>query len=253
MEDTYKDSYKDNMVFGLHPVMELFKAQKEVEKVFIQAGLRSPQISEISNYARNNGIPVQYVPVEKMNRLTRKNHQGVVAFICPISYQAIEQVIPMVYEQGKMPFVLMLDRVTDVRNFGAIARTAYAAGVDAILIPSRGSAMINGDAMKTSAGALSVINVCRADNLKTAMDYMKQCGLKLVGFTEKAQQSLWKSDLTGPICVIMGSEEDGISGAYLSKLDQHLMIPMPGDIDSLNVSVATGIVCFEIVKQRLSL
>ncbi len=156
----------------------------------------------------------------------------------------------MVYEEGRDPFVLVLDRVTDVRNFGAIARTAYAAGVDAVLVPSKGSALINGDAMKTSAGALSAINVCRADNLKDALDFLKDSGLRLVGVTEKANDRLWNADLTGPLCVVMGSEEDGISPAYQSRLDQQLLIPMPGDIDSLNVSVATGIVCFEVVRQR---
>jgi 23S rRNA (guanosine2251-2'-O)-methyltransferase len=186
-----------------------------------------------------------------MNRLTRKNHQGVVAFICPIEYQPLEKVVQMVFEDGRDPFILMLDRVTDVRNFGAIARTAYAAGVDAIVIPNHGSASINGDAMKTSAGALSLINVCRVENLKDAIDFLKASGLRVVGFTEKAHDSLWKSDLIGPLCVMMGSEEDGISPAYLKRLDDHLMIPMPGDIDSLNVSVATGVVCFEVVRQRL--
>ena len=143
------------MVFGIHPVLELIRSQKEIEKVYIQGGTRSPEISEIANTCRANGVPVQFVPIEKMNRLTRKNHQGVVAFICPIEYQPLEKVVQMVFEDGRDPFVLMLDRVTDVRNFGAIARTAYAAGVDAIVIPNHGSALINGDAMKTSAGALS--------------------------------------------------------------------------------------------------
>ena len=246
-----EDNYKNNMVFGIHPVLELTRSQKEIEKVYVQAGTRSPEISEIANFCRSNGIPVQYVPMEKMNRLTRKNHQGVVAFICPIEYQSIENVVQMVYDEGRDPFILMLDRVTDVRNFGAIARTAYAAGVDAIVIPSRGSALINGDAMKTSAGALSLINVCRVENMKDTIDFLKASGLRVVGFTEKADDSLWKADLTGPLCVMMGSEEDGISPAYLQRLDQHLMIPMPGDIDSLNVSVATGIVCFEVVRQCL--
>ena len=245
------DNYKNNMVFGIHPVMETLNAQKEIEKVFIQAGTRSPELTEIANACRGIGVPVQYVPIEKMNRLTRKNHQGVVAFICPIEYQPLENVVSAVFEDGRDPFILMLDRVTDVRNFGAIARTAYAAGVDAIVIPSRGSALINGDAMKTSAGALSLINVCRVENLKDAIDFLKASGLRVVGFTEKAKESLWKSDLTGPLCVMMGSEEDGISPAYLKRLDDHLMIPMPGDIDSLNVSVATGIVCFEVVRQRM--
>ena len=246
-----EDNYKNNMVFGIHPVLELTRSQKEIEKVYVQAGTRSPEISEIANFCRANNIPVQYVPMEKMNRLTRKNHQGVVAFICPIEYQPLENVVSAVYEEGRDPFILMLDRVTDVRNFGAIARTAYAAGVDAIVIPNRGSALINGDAMKTSAGALSLINVCRVENLKDAIDFLKASGLRVVGFTEKAKESLWKSDLTGPLCVMMGSEEDGIDPAYLKRADAHLMIPMPGDIDSLNVSVATGVVCFEVVRQRM--
>lgn len=240
----------NDMVFGLHPVEEVIRSGREIEKIFVQAGERSPQISAITNYARENSIPVQYVPVEKMNRLTRKNHQGVVAFICPISYQNIEQVIPMVYEQGQTPFVVVLDRVTDVRNFGAIARSAYAAGAQAILIPSRGSALINADAMKASAGALSLINVCRADNLKDALFFLQQSGLRIVAFSEKGKNSLWNTDLTGPLAVIMGSEEDGVSPAYLKMADDYLHIPMPGDIDSLNVSVATGIVCFEVVRQR---
>ena len=246
-----EDNYKNNMVFGIHPVLELIRSQKEIEKVYVQAGTHSPEISEIANSCRANGVPVQYVPMEKMNRLTRKNHQGVVAFICPIEYQNLENVIQMVFEDGRDPMVLMLDRVTDVRNFGAIARTAYAAGVDAIVIPSKGSALINGDAMKTSAGALSLINVCRVENMKDAVDFLKASGLRVVGFTEKAHDSFWQADLTGPLCVMMGSEEDGISPAYLQRLDQHLMIPMPGDIDSLNVSVATGVVCFEVVRQRM--
>lgn len=241
---------KSDMVFGVHPVLELIRSGKEIEKVFIQAGMRSLEHSEIANHCRSIQVPVQYVPLEKMNRLTRKNHQGVVAIICPIEYQPLERVIPYIYEQGKDPFVLLLDRVTDVRNFGAIARTAYAAGVDAIVIPAKGSALINGDAMKTSAGALSHINICRVDNLKDAIDFLQASGIRVVGFTEKAKQSLWTVDLKGPLCVMMGSEEDGISEGCLKRLDQHLRIPMPGDIDSLNVSVATGIVCFEVVRQR---
>jgi len=243
--------YRNDLVFGLHPVMELLRSGKEVEKVFAQSGNRTPELAEITNHCRAHGIPVQFVPVEKLNRLTRKNHQGVVAFVCPIEYQSLENVVQMVFEEGRDPFVLMLDRVTDVRNFGAIARTAFAAGVDAIVIPDKGSALINGDAMKTSAGALSLINVCRVANMKDAIDFLQASGLRVVGFTEKAKESLWISDLTGPLCVMMGSEEDGISPAYLKRLDAHLMIPMPGDIDSLNVSVATGIVCFEVVRQRL--
>ena len=241
----------NNMVFGLHPVEELIRAEKEIEKIFVQSGLRSPQIAEILHYARTHNITVQYVPVEKLNRLTRKNHQGIVAFICPISYQLIEEVVPMVYDEGRMPFIVILDRVTDVRNFGAIARTCYAAGVDAIVIPSRGSALINGDAMKTSAGALSRINVCRVENIKDTIDFLKSSGVKIVSISEKGRKNIWEGDFMVPVAIMMGSEEDGISEAYLKRSDEHLLIPMPGDIDSLNVSVATGVICFEVVRQRI--
>lgn len=242
---------KDNMVFGLHPVEELVKTDKEVEKIFVQSGLRSPLLSEIIYQAKLRNIVIQYVPVEKLNRLTRKNHQGIVAFSCPITYQLIDEVIPMVYDEGRMPFVVILDRVTDVRNFGAIARTCYAAGVDAIVIPSRGSALINADAMKTSAGALSRINVCRVDNLKDTIDFLKSSGIKVVSISEKGRKNIWEVDMKEPLAIIMGSEEDGISEAYLKRSDEHALIPMLSDLDSLNVSVATGIVCFEVVRQRI--
>lgn len=252
MERTNKKKEDTNMIFGVHPVEEVIKAGKELEKVFVQSGLRSPQITEIVRYAREHDVPVQFVPLEKLNRLTRKNHQGIVAFVCPISYQIIEEVVPMVYEEGRNPFVVILDRVTDVRNFGAIARTCYAAGVDAVVIPAKGSALINGDAMKASAGALSLINVCRVNNVKDTIDFLKASGLKVVAFSEKGKERVWDADLKGPIAFIMGSEEDGISESYLKRADKHLVIPMPGDIDSLNVGVATGIATFEVVRQRLS-
>ncbi len=240
----------ENMVFGIHPVEELFKSGKEIDKVFIQSGLRSPELSAIVGTARRMNVPVQFVPLEKMNRLTRKNHQGVIVFTCQISYQTLEEVVSMVYDEGRMPFIVLLDRVTDVRNFGAIARTCYAAGVDAIVIPTHGSAAINGDAMKTSAGALSHINVCRVENMKDTIDFLKASGLRVVALSEKGTKSIWQSDFSGPLAVMMGSEEDGISEAYLKRADEHLLIPMPGEIDSLNVSVATGIVVFEVVRQR---
>lgn len=239
-------------IFGLHPVLEAFEAGKEFEKLFIQSGLRSPQLQQISKNARELGVPVQHVPIEKLNRITRKNHQGVVGYISPISYQSVEQLVPMIYEAGKMPFIVVLDRITDVRNLGAIARTAYAAGADALLLPSRGSALITGDAMKTSAGALSKLTVCRADNLKDSLDFLKESGLKIAAVTEKGSSSIWENKLEGPIALILGSEEDGVSPAYLQKADAKLQIPMPGAMESLNVSVAAGIACFEIVRQRIA-
>ena len=237
-------------IFGIHAVAEALEAAKDIDKIFIRRDLNGENVSHILDMAHNLRVPVQRVPVERIDRITRKNHQGVLAMMAAVTYYQLEQLLPQYYDEGINPFVVVLDGVTDVRNFGAIARTAYAAGVDAIVIPSKGSALINGDAMKTSAGALSLINVCRVDNMKDAIDFLQASGLRVVGFTEKAKESLWKSDLTGPLCVMMGSEEDGISPAYMKRLDEHLMIPMPGDIDSLNVSVATGVVCFEIVRQR---
>ncbi|MDA3943896.1 MAG: 23S rRNA (guanosine(2251)-2'-O)-methyltransferase RlmB [Bacteroidetes bacterium] len=239
-------------IFGLHPVLEAFEAGKEFEKLFIQSGLRSPQLQQISKNARELGIPFQFVPLEKLNRITRKNHQGVIAYVSPVSYQAIEQLIPMIYEAGRMPFIVILDRITDVRNLGAIARTAYAAGADALLLPSRGSALITGDALKTSAGALSHLTVCRSENLKTSIDFLKESGLKIAAVSEKSSSSIWEKDLEGPVALILGSEEDGVSAAYLQKADVHLKIPMPGAMESLNVSVAAGIACFEIVRQRIA-
>ena len=241
----------NHIIFGLRAVMEALQAGRDIDKILVKKDRQGSELlRELHDMLRGRLIPVQHVPVERLNRITRKNHQGVIAFASAVTYQRLEDIVPFVYEQGRDPLLMLLDGVTDVRNFGAIARTAYAAGVDAILVPSKGSALINGDAMKTSAGALSAINVCRADNLKEALDFLKDSGLRLVGVTEKANDRLWNADLTGPLCVVMGSEEDGISPAYQSRLDQQLLIPMPGDIDSLNVSVATGIVCFEVVRQR---
>jgi 23S rRNA (guanosine2251-2'-O)-methyltransferase len=240
-----------SFVFGLHPIEEAFVSGKEFEKILIQQGNRSEKINEIIRQARTLDYPVQYVPLEKLNRITRKNHQGIIGFVSPISYQPVEQLIPGIYEEGRMPFLLILDKVTDVRNFGAIARSAYAAGVDAILIPSRGSALINADAMKTAAGALNHLAVCRTENLKDSIDFLKNSGLRIAAISEKSEKTIWETDLSGPIALMLGSEEDGISPAYLQKSDIHLRIPMPKPIDSLNVSVAAGIACFEVVRQRI--
>lgn len=240
-----------DFIFGMHPIIEAMRNGNEMEKILIAQGTRSPQISEIIGLAKELQYPVQFVPVEKLNRVTRKNHQGVLAFVSPVSYQLIEQVIPMIYDEGRTPFILILDRITDVRNFGAICRSAEASGVDAVVVPSRGAAMVNADAMKTSAGALSKINLCRVDNIKITIDFLKESGLKIAAVSEKTEQNAWENDLTGPIALILGSEEDGISEAYLKKVDVHVKFPMVGTVESLNVSVAAGIACFEILRQRL--
>lgn len=239
-----------NLIYGIRAVIEAIDAEKEVEKLFIQKGLKNELYAELRSYLRGMEIPIQYVPTEKLNRLTRKNHQGVVGFLSEISYSDIEQLVPMLYEEGKNPLIVVLDGVTDVRNMGAIARTAECAGVDAILIPSRGSAQINADAIKTSAGALHKIPVCRAANLKESLKYLKNCGIQLVASTEKTQDTYYDVDFSGPTAIIMGSEEDGVSPEYLKMVDKKALIPMSGEIASLNVSVSAGIMIYEAVRQR---
>ncbi|MBN2237175.1 MAG: 23S rRNA (guanosine(2251)-2'-O)-methyltransferase RlmB [Bacteroidales bacterium] len=238
------------MIFGLRAIIEAIQEGKEIDKVFIQKGLRGELYLELFALIKARDIPYSLVPIEKVNRFTRKNHQGVVAFTTSIEYQKIENLIPLLYEQGKVPFILVLDRITDVRNFGALARTAECAGVDAILIPARGGAAINADAMKTSAGALHKIPVCRAKYLQDDLRFLKESGLKIVGVSEKAQNAYFQQNYSGPIALMLGSEEDGISEAYLPLLNDFVKIPMLGTIESLNVSVAGGILMFEASKQR---
>jgi len=242
---------KDSMVYGVRPVIEALQAGKEIEKVLVVNGLKSELFPEMRKLLNEKDIPMQYVPIEKLNRVTRQNHQGVIAFVSPIVYEDYEQIVPALFDIGHNPLVLILDRITDVRNFGAIARTAECAGVDCIIVPSRGSALMGADAVKTSAGALFKIPVCRSVNLKDTIDYMKACGLQVVAATEKATDYHFQIDLTLPTAIMLGSEEDGVSPEYLKRCDQRVRIPMVGEIESLNVSVAAGVILFEAVKQRM--
>jgi 23S rRNA (guanosine2251-2'-O)-methyltransferase len=239
------------MIFGLRVLIEAIQEGKEIDKVFVQKGLRGELYMELFALIKEREVPYALVPIEKLNRFTRKNHQGVVAFISSIEYHKIEQLLPSIYEQGKTPFILVLDRITDVRNFGALARTAECAGVNAIVIPARGGAAINADAVKTSAGALYKIPVCRARFLQDDLKFLKESGLKIIGVSEKAQNAYYEDSYTGPVALVLGSEEDGISQIYLPLLDGFVKIPMIGTIESLNVSVAGGIIMFEVSKQRL--
>lgn len=239
------------MIFGIRTLIEAIQEGKEIDKVFIQKGLRGDLYPELYQLIKDRDIPYSLVPLEKLNRFTRKNHQGVVAFISSITYHNIEQLIPSLYEEGKTPFILVLDRITDVRNFGALARTAECAGVDAILIPARGGAAINADAVKTSAGALHKIPVCRAKYLQDDLKFLKESGLKIIGVSEKAKKAYYEETYKEPIALMLGSEEDGISDAYIPLLDEFVKIPMAGSIASLNVGVAGGILMFEASKQRL--
>ena len=239
-----------NYIFGIRAIIEAVNAGKTIDKLFIQKGLHNDLFAELWKLVRLKRINYKHVPLEKINRLTRKNHQGVFAFISPIDFHNIEDVVPALYEQGKNPLILVLDRITDVRNFGAIARTAECAGVDAIIIPEQNAAAINADAIKTSAGALHKITVCRTWNLKLAIQFMKESGIQLVGCTEKTQDMMYKPDYTPPTAIIMGSEEDGVSPEFLKMCDARAKIPLAGKIASLNVSVATGVILYEARRQR---
>ena len=239
-----------NYIFGIRAIIEAVEAGKTIDKLFIQKGLHNDLFAELWKLVREKRINYKHVPLEKINRLTRKNHQGVFAFISPIDFHNIEDVIPKLYEEVKNPLVLVLDRITDVRNFGAIARTAECAGVDTILIPEQNAAAINADAIKTSAGALHKVTVCRTWNLKLALQFMKESGIQLIGCTEKTQDDMYKPDYTTPTAIIIGSEEDGVSPEFLKMCDARAKIPMKGKIASLNVSVATGVILYEAIRQR---
>jgi len=234
-------------VFGIQSVLETIRSGKEIDKILIQRELGNNEVLEL---AKESGVQVQKVPLEKLNRITRKNHQGVIAFVSAVHYAKLENVISDCYDKGENPFILVLDRITDVRNFGAIARTAEIAGVKAIVIPSKGAAQINADAMKTSSGALNFLPVCREESLYSTVEYLQNSGLRVVCCTEKAQNNLYKTDLTGPLAIVMGSEEDGITDNILRRADEMVSIPQAGKVGSLNVSVATGVVLFEAVRQQ---
>jgi 23S rRNA (guanosine2251-2'-O)-methyltransferase len=251
MQTKQQKKEENSLIFGLRPIIEAIRAGKEVDKLFVQSGLKSELKSELMGLLKQHNIAFQYVPVEKLNRLTTKNHQGVVGYLSEITYSNIKNILPKLIDGGKNPLILILDRITDVRNFGAIARTAECSGVNAIVIPTHGAAQINADAIKTSTGALHKIPVCREENLKSTIDFLKQCGLQIVSCTEKANDFYFQMDFTVPTAIIMGSEENGISNEYLQKSDAKAKIPMLGKMGSLNVSVATGIILYEVVSQRM--
>lgn len=247
-----RNEEKNDFIVGFRPIIEAIKAGKNLDKVFIQNSLQSPLFKELMGLLKEKDIPYQFVPIEKLNRINRINHQGVAASLSQASFYKIEELLPEMFEKGKNPLLLILDRITDVRNFGAIARSAECAGVDAIIIPQKGGASINSDALKTSAGALHKIKVCREHNLKNIIDYLKESGIQVIACTEKATDFFYQVDYTIPTAIIMGSEENGISDEYLKRSDKKVKIPMLGTIESLNVSVATGIILFETVKQRIN-
>jgi 23S rRNA (guanosine2251-2'-O)-methyltransferase len=250
--NSFKTKRESNqMIFGIRAVIEAIKSGKEIESIFVQRGLTGEIFQELRSLLKEQQLVFQQVPVEKLNRITQKNHQGVIAVISPIIYQKIEDIIPAIYEKGETPLIVVLDEITDVRNLGAIARTAECAGVHALVVPAKGSAQINPDAVKTSAGALFKIPVCRVESLSKTARFLQESGLQLVACTEKTQDFLYKPDYTSPTAVILGSEEDGISTDLIRISDHLAKIPMHGEIESLNVSVSAGIILYEAVRQRL--
>ena len=241
---------KPNLIFGMHPLLEALEAGREIDKILLKRGLRSEEVSRITALARERTIPLQIVPEERLTRLTRKQHQGVIAFISEIEYTPLETLIPMLYEAGRSPFVLLLDGLTDVRNFGAIARTAECAGVDALIIPERGSVTVTADAIKTSAGALHRLPVCRVSSIMSAVSLLQASGLKIVAASEKARDVYTETELRLPLGLVLGAEDEGVSEEVLRRADQIVRIPQAGAIGSLNVSVAGGILIYEVVRQE---
>ncbi len=240
----------NQMVFGIRAVIEAIDSGKEMESIFVQRGLSGSLFMELKALLKEHNIGFQQVPIEKLNRITRKNHQGVIAVISPITYQNIENLLPLIYEKGEVPLLLMLDGVTDVRNMGAIARTAECAGVHALIVPKKGSAEINPDAIKTSAGALFKIPVCRQDSLGKTGRFLIDSGVQLVVGTEKTDASIYDVDYSAPTCIIMGAEDVGVSDDLIRISDKLARIPMYGEIKSLNVSVSAGVVIYEAIRQR---
>ncbi len=238
-------------IFGLHSVFEAIEAGRDIDKILVKKDLHSDMAVRLHDLARRYQIPMQRVPVEKLNRITRKNHQGVIALLSAVTYQKLEHVVPQLYEDGIQSFMLVLDGVTDVRNFGGMARTAECCGVNAIVIPEKGSVTVNGDAVKTSAGALNYLPVCRERNLYDAVRFLKDNGYQVVAATEKADYNYTRGNYTGPVAIVMGAEDCGISPDVLKLCDTKVSIPMFGHIGSLNVGVAAAVMMYEVVRQRL--
>lgn len=241
-----------DFIFGIHPVMEAIKEHQDIDKVLLQRDLRGPMIGELRKLLKENEVPVQNIPIQRLDQITKKNHQGVVAFLSPISFQPLDAIVMNLFEKGENPFILVLDRVSDVRNFGAICRTAECTGVHAVVIPVKGSAQVNADAVKTSSGALLRIPLCRERSLPASVEYLKNSGFKIICCTEKTNNLIYDADYSGPIAIIVGSEEDGISSTLMQQTDIAVKIPLIGEIESLNVSVSTGVILYEAIRQRLN-
>ena len=234
----------------MRPVMEAIGAGMEIDKVLIQSNLDGALAQELKALVKASGIPFQYVPVEKLNRMTESNHQGVVAIISLVKFHDFMPLLDELLSDGKVPFIVLLDHITDVRNLGAIVRTAECAGVDAVVVPDHASAQINEDAIKSSSGALLRVPMCREQNLKTVVNYAKQSGLQVCAATEKGAVDYLEVDLKLPTLLVMGAEDKGISPEMLKLSDVHAKLPIKGEVKSLNVSVAAAIFMYEMLRQK---
>ena len=241
---------ESDYIFGLRTVIEAIRAGRQIDRLLVRQGLHGPVYHELMIEVRKNNIPYQIVPVERIELITRKNHQGIIAWLSLIEYQSISDILPSIFEKGEDPLVLILDGVSDVRNFGAIVRSAECLGAHTVIIPEKGSARITADAVKTSAGALHTFPVCREKSIVKAVKYLKDSGLTVLGASEKSGSEVSGLKLNGPTALIMGSEDKGISRELAALADSLVKIPMSGKIGSLNVSVAAGILVYEIMRQR---
>ena len=241
---------KSDYIFGIRPVLEAMEASKSIDKILMKRELNGDLMKEVLAKARELDIPVQKVPNEKLNRITMKNHQGVIAIVCPVRYHNLDNLIASLYEEGKTPSCVVLDGVTDARNFGAIARSAECAGADFIIIPERGSASVTSDSVRSSAGALFHLPVCREKELSQAIGKLHDNGFKVVGATEKSSVNYTTIDYTVPIAIVMGAEDTGLSPDVMRRCDDLASIPIVGKVGSLNVSVACGVMLYEVVRQR---
>ena len=240
----------NDVIFGIRTVIEAIQAGKTIDKLLIKKDLQGDLIKELFTVLKEHQIPLQRVPAERLNRITRKNHQGVIAFVSAVAYHRLEDIVPFVFEQGEDPFLVLLDGITDVRNFGAIARTCECAGVHALVIPSKESVSVNADAMKTSSGALHVIPVCKEKSINQSIRFLKDCGVKVIAASEKGEKNYTEASYTGPVAIVAGAEDVGVSPENLRICDETVKIPLFGTIASLNVSVATSIMVYEAVRQR---
>jgi 23S rRNA (guanosine2251-2'-O)-methyltransferase len=243
---------KTSLIFGIHPVNEAIRSGKPIDKVLLKQGFKNDVVPGLFPTMREQNIPFQYVPLEKLNRMTSKNHQGIIAMVSEIEYTELEKLVPVLFEQGNVPAVVLLDGITDVRNLGAISRSAECAGFHAMVIPLKGSAQINADAIKTSAGALNSLPVCRVSSLPDTVKYLHECGFQIIAATEKAENNIFTADFKQPTAIVMGAEDTGIDPRLLKMADALVKIPLLGTIQSLNVSAAASVIFFELVRQRIT-